>query len=302
MAEDKGEKKKPGIAERIFKWIGLGLLCLVIIAGLIFQAPPKVIALLFVILLACTALPKPFRKWFWLSVGVIVLALIIWVFLPDDNEGWRPFMLEEELAALEAKRAIPAEENAATIYNKLLENYDPSSTVLWPKSMDWELEKLTVARPWSSKEYPELAAWLKGQRDTIETLIEASEIDQCRFPIAGDLEQIKADPPRDFKEVTDFWWSLAFRRPYPMRRWGQLLICTANNDIAEGRVDSALERYIAAVRMGTHMQQQSPMMDILVGIKLEAEALEQIKAFLATGDATEARLELLQATVNHTEG
>jgi len=46
MPEEKKEKKKPAIIKRIFKWIGLGLLALLLVAGLVFQAPWKVITLL----------------------------------------------------------------------------------------------------------------------------------------------------------------------------------------------------------------------------------------------------------------
>ncbi|GAI53057.1 unnamed protein product, partial [marine sediment metagenome] len=88
MPKEEQEKKKPGIVRRIFKWIGLGLLTLLIILGLVFQAPWKVITLLLIVLAACRILPKPTVKWFWLSVGAVVIALIIWVFMPDDTEGW----------------------------------------------------------------------------------------------------------------------------------------------------------------------------------------------------------------------
>jgi hypothetical protein len=81
-------------------------------------------ALLVVFLLAHTVLPRPGLKWFWAGVGVVVIALIIWVFMPEDDTGWRPYTFDEELAALEAKRAIPDEENAARIYNELLGSYE----------------------------------------------------------------------------------------------------------------------------------------------------------------------------------
>jgi hypothetical protein len=209
MAEDKPEKRKPGMAKRIANWIGGGLLVLLFVAAVYFRAPWKVVVLWLAFVVNSTVVPKRISRWIWYSAAVLVIGLIVWVFLPGDNEGWRPFTLDEELAALEAKRAIPAEENAATIYNKLLKKYDPDVGLLWPESLDWELEELTVSQPWSSKDHPELATWLKSQRDTIETLIEASRKDRCRFPIAGDLEQLKANPPRDFDEVTAFWWSRA---------------------------------------------------------------------------------------------
>ncbi len=72
MAEEKAEKKA-GIVKRIFKWVGLGILAVLILVGLIFEAPGKVVGLLLIILAACTVLPKPAIKWFWAVVGVGVL-------------------------------------------------------------------------------------------------------------------------------------------------------------------------------------------------------------------------------------
>ena len=118
--EQQSKKKKPGIS----KWFVLTLLAILIILALIFQAPWKAITLLIVIFLASTVLPKPARRWFWFSVVAIVLILIIWVFLPDDTEGWHPFTFDEELAALEAKYTIHDSENAAIIYNELLKIYE----------------------------------------------------------------------------------------------------------------------------------------------------------------------------------
>ncbi len=69
MLEQKQDRNKQRIEKRIFKWIGLTLLVLLLITGLIFQAPLKVITLLVIILAACTVLPKPARKWFWIPAG-----------------------------------------------------------------------------------------------------------------------------------------------------------------------------------------------------------------------------------------
>ena len=171
------EKKKRGLCRQIFKWIGLGLLSLLIIAATFLHAPWKVITLLLIILAACTALPKPARKWFWLSAAAVVIALIIWVFLPDDTEGWRPYTFDEERAALEAKYAIPDDENAAMIYNQLLEDYNQAA--FEPDFPDPNLGYLTRSKPWLSKDYPQVAEWIKGHENTIAKLMEASKFEKC---------------------------------------------------------------------------------------------------------------------------
>jgi hypothetical protein len=274
--EQQTEKKKVSIIKRIFKWLSLGLLTVLLIASIIFQAPWKVITLFAVILLACTILPKPYRKYFWLSAAGVVIALIIWVFLPEEDEGWRPYTFDKELAALKAKYAIPDEENAAIIYNQLLEDYNEAT--FGPNFIDPNLEDLTRKEPWSSKDHPEIAQWLKQHGNTIAKLVEASKIEKCRFPIVTDSialgEHMKI---------------LA-----PMRRWAFLLTRAANNDLGEGRIDQALEKQIAVLQMGKHQCQQPLLIDFLVGAAIEALSTIHLNRFIVAGDATEEHLNLIE--------
>lgn len=276
MAEEKEEKKKLGIVKRIFKWIGLGLLTVLIILGLIFRAPWKVITLFAVIFLACTVLPKPYRKYFWLSVAAVVIALIIWVFLPEETEGWRPYTFDEGLAALEAKYTVPDEENAAIIYNQLLEDYNKAT--FEPNFLDPNLDDLTRKEIWSSQDYPKVAQWLKQHESTIATLLEASKKENCRFPIVANTVDL----------------SKQMDRLSPMRRWAYLLSRAANNDLGEGRIDQGLEKHIAVLQMAKHLCQQPLLIDFLVGAALEALSVDQLKRFTVTGDAIETHLNLIE--------
>ena len=280
MAEPKTKMKKPGIVSRIFKWIGLTLLALLLIAALIFQAPWKVITLLLIILLACTALPKPARKWFWLSAAAVVIALIIWVFLPDWGE-WKPYKynFDKELAALNDKYAIPDEQNAATIYNKLLENYDPNA--MRPDFLDFKLERSTRSEPWSSKDHPELAKWLQGHQDTITALMQASKIEKCIFPLHLDIVSS----------------GKTMERLSAMRQWVFLLRLAGNNDLAENSTDDALEKYITILQMAKHQYQQPTAVDMLVGIAAEAIALDRFKSFVVTGNAKEVHLRVIESAL-----
>ena len=310
MPEQKAEKKKPAIIKRILKWIGLGLLSVLIILGLIFQAPWKVIVLLLIILAACTQLPRPARKWFWLSAAAVIIALIIWVFLPDDNEGWRPYTFDKELAALEAKHTIPDSENAAIIYNELLlddkKYQEPpedeiiaelkekgeisvplddvnewlanrSYSTFFPEFWNEDLEDLTRYEPWESQEYPQVAVWLKERKYIIEKLLKASKFEKCRFPIA-------ADP-----------WSLSqSTRLAPMRRWAMLLIRAANNDLGDGRNNQAIEKNLAILQMAKHQYQHPMTIDLLVAMAIEAFATKQFNKFVVTGNATEEYLSVIE--------
>lgn len=278
-AEQKAEKKKSGIVKRIFKWISLGLLALLLIASIIFQAPWKVITLLVIILLACTVLPKTLRKWFWLSAGAVVIALITWVFLPEDNKCWRPYTFDEELAALEAKYAIPDSENAADIYDKLLEDYDPNA--VRPDCLDPNLDNLTRREPWSSRDYPELAKWLQEHQDTIAALMQVCRKDKCHFPIPAN----QADLSQTMKRLS------------PTRRWAFLLVRAANNDLGEDRIEQALEKQMAVLQMAKHQFQQSTVIEMLVGKAIEALALGQFKRFIVTDDAAEKHISVIEEAV-----
>ena len=276
MAEENQQKKKPGIVRRILKWIGLAVLILLLTVSIVFQASWKISALLLIILLACTALPKPARKWFWLCVGGVIIAMVIWVFLPDDNSDWRPFTFEDELAAIEAKRAIPDEENAAVIYNELLDNYDSNS--FFPDFWQVEIHGTIMPEPWLGKDHPKLAEWLKGHQGMVAKLLEASQKQKCRFSINAD--------PLSFDKTTN--------RLAPMRRLAKFLVYAGNNDIAEERIDQALEKYIAVLQIADHLNQQPASIYILVAMSLEALAIHTLNATVVDMPLTETQLKLIE--------
>ncbi len=278
MLEQKQDRNKQRIEKRILKWIGLGLLTLLLIAGLIFQAPLKVITLLAIILAACTILPKPARKWFWLSAGVVVIALIIWVFLPEEDEGWRPYTFVKELAELEAKYAIPDEENAALIYDELFETFDIDSN-----QPEFFIKSKPSSKdgPWLSKDHPKTAEWLKGHQKTIDTLIEISGMEKCRFLIPvgpASLAQYMKRLPK-------------------IRRITFLLISAANNDIAEGRIDAALEKYLCVIQMANHLYQQPVIISFLVGFAIEHMALERLNRFVIESQPSGKQLRLIANSI-----
>jgi YhcH/YjgK/YiaL family protein len=276
MTEEKQEKKKRGIVKRIFKWIGLGLLTALILGALVFDAPWKVIVLLLIILAAHTILPKGTVKWFWLSVAVVVVLLIIWVFLPDKNGNWQPYEynFDEELAAIEAKYVIPDELNAALLYDKLLEALDVDSNApeFFVKSRPSSRDE-----PWRSADHPETADWLKGHQKTIDALLEISRIEKCSFPIVATL----IDPEY-------------MKRSPKMRRWAFLLVSAANNDLAENRIKEGFQKNMALMQMGKHLYQQPSTTDWLVSIAIEAIGINQLKTFVVTEDAAEEYLSSIE--------
>ena len=240
----------------------MGLLTALILGALIFDAPWKVLTLLLIILAAHTILPKGTIKWFWLSFAAIVVVLIIWVFLPENNEGWRPYTFDKELAVLQAKYAVPDSENAALLYSKLFETLD----------IDSNAPEFFINEPWRSASYPETADWLKGHQQTIDTLLQISRIEKCQFPITAN--------PTERAE-----------RLIKMRRCAILLIISsADNDIAEGRTDTALEKCLCALQMAKHFYQQPAMIDFTVGAHIESLSLSRLNRFIMEDEPTEQQL------------
>jgi hypothetical protein len=273
--EQQSEKKKQVSCKRFFKYLGLGLLIFMLAVSIIFQAPWKVITILTVILACYTILPKKFRKWFWLSTAVIVIALVVWVFLPEDNKGWRPYIFEEEMAALEAKYAVPDEENAALLYDEIIEGpgIDSNAPDFFVRS-----KPSSKDGPWLSKDHPEMAQWLEGRQDTIGKLLQAAKKDKCIFlPIGIDY--------MDFGNPAD--------RFLKVRSYAFLLISAANNDIAEGRIDAGIEKVLCILRIADHMYQQPISTLFLKGFGLERLALIRLNKFIMESEPTTEQLRLI---------
>ncbi len=280
MAEQRLERKRLRAIGRVLRWISIGFLTLLLALMLIFQAPWKITVLLAVFLAGCTALPKPLRKWFRLPVGAVILLSIIWVFAPEDNEGWRPYTFDTELAAIEAKYAIPDEENAALAYDAIFKTLDIDSN---QPEFFLKSKPSSINEPWLSKDHPEMVEWLKGHQDTIAKLLQAARKEKCHFPI----------PP--------YSWNIGqhTERLSPMRKCAFLLVSAGNNDLGEGRIDAGLEKYVCVIRMANHLYQQPVAIDFVAASGLESLALTRLNRFVVEGGPTSEQLQLVSDSVGN---
>ena len=293
----KKQARKKSLFEKIIDGIGFAFLLLFIVALIILHAPWELIAVLVAMLLVSIIVPKSSKKWIGRAFVIILAIFIVWVFLPDDNQNWRPFIFDKELIETETARSIPADQNAATIYNHLLENHDPNS---FDKDfLSWRNKDLILSEFWHSEDYPEVASWLTENQQLVDQLMLAFKNNTCRFPIAGDVSTLKSKPPANFAEVQEFWEFLQEQRWSAMRHWGQLLIISANNNIANGQIDKALEKYIASLQLAKHLSQQPTDIDLLVAIVINLRAFEQINPFIVTGNATDEQLQLLDNSLQN---
>jgi hypothetical protein len=95
---------------------------------------------------------------------------------------------EQQLAAIEAARAIPDEQNAAVIYKRLFEDWTARNA-----SVDMEKRlgaEAIIFEPWSSEEYPEADAFLETEQRTMRLLREACEKRKCWFGLPANVNAL----------------------------------------------------------------------------------------------------------------
>ncbi len=170
--------------------------------------------------------------------------------------------LDERIAEFEAKRKIPDSENAAVIYNKLFENYDCNQLEL-AFTFSKRYPNLR-SKPWFRNDYPEVAEWLKNQQDIISELFKATKLEKCYFPYPFE--------PKSFSKY--------HRHNIILRNAAVTLTIAANNDIAEGRIEDAIEKDRCMLKISEHIRQQPMFVDYLAGIAFESLALIHLKRII----------------------
>jgi len=219
------------------------------------------------------------RRRTWLTAfAAIFLAIaggLLWTALSRRDSR----TADERLAEIEAARAVPDSENAAIIYNQLLQNPNATSILNdFPESPTGDVLGRVLREPWRDEDLPEVAAWVKKRQSVIDRLLEASRLEKCRFAISVDIT--------DTSEVD---------RAAPLRQWGYLLGLVANNDLADGRIDAAMVKWRCLLRMASQLHQQPTQIDHLMASALGRQALEPMARFIMAGDASEPRLQEIEA-------
>ncbi|HUW18389.1 MAG TPA: hypothetical protein VMW16_03730 [Sedimentisphaerales bacterium] len=211
----------------------------------------------------------------WAGVTLLVAAAVLALLWLSDRLTLQS--AEQQLAAIEAARAIPDSENAAVIYNEVLANTDLVSGQPSFLGMDG------MRGPWLSEDHPEAAEWLQAHQSQISRIVEASRKQKCRFPIP--IETAGRTQEMNLLQA--------------VRQWAQLLVSAANNDMADGRTDAALQKYLCLIRMGAHFREQPDMTKLLVGTAIEALALGHLKRLILQADVSNEDLAMIQAAVSN---
>lgn len=223
---------------------------------------------------------KQTKKFLVLIVVIVVIAstvlfsLIFWSIKQDKT-------VDEQLADIEAARAIPEAENAATIYNELLA--DPNADSLFdimPDFLDDQTWNQTMTEPWLSKDHPKLAALIKEHQYVIDKLLEAGSFEECRYPIDIDImqqSQLMMDMIPD------------------MRQWAFLLSFAANNNLAEGQINAAITKWRCILQMGNHLRQQPMLIYHLAAQAIDRIAFVPMARFIVEENAVEIYLKKIEA-------
>lgn len=214
------------------------------------------------------------RVWLAAMMVALIPGTICGLLLLRDQ---RP--ADERLADIEAARAIPEAENAAIIYNELLQNSRATSlSDSRPDSVSGSVFDQRLNEPWLAEDHPELAGWIRENQHIIRKLLHASTLEKCRFPISID--------------ITD---TIRMQRLAPTRQWAFLLTFAANNDLAEGRPDGAMAKWRCIIQLGNHMRQQPILTDHLVANGISRFALKSMARFVVAGDPSARHLQEIEA-------
>jgi hypothetical protein len=245
------------------RWLSIILFSLLFFIGIYFKLPPKVLACIAVIPVVGIFVPKKIQPWVWGTLTVLLMSVWGWVHLPEQGSSqWRPYQYDGELAKIERAYLPDGIENAADRYEQVFDTY--GEAIFFFAFNDEHMRQSTLAGPWSPEAYPALSAWISGFDSAIDQLIEASQMDLCRFAIPSDLASMEPQLQR----INQF------------KGWAQLLIRSANRDLSTGRGRHAFEKLMTIPRMAQHLYQQQTLFDQAAGFHVELMGARALGAFM----------------------
>lgn len=202
-------------------------------------------------------------SFFWGGmIALIILIAGIMLIWPESNNTWSPYQFDDELASIEAKRAIPDQDNAAIRYKSLFAAIDINDCPGSLLQKDGHIRNEFSEQPWKGSDYPEVSQWLDSHAETLDELLSISNMEKCRWAIEADI----------FDEYTV---------PYkPFRYCTQLIIIAGNRDLGEGRYKNAQEKSLCLLGMARQMYQQANKVAFMIGFDPERQAIRILKYIL----------------------
>ncbi len=204
------------------------------------------------------------------ALFIVLLFAILVIFSITKSSS-----VNKRITAYEAARQIPDTENAAIIYERLLN--DSNFTNIFENDVFKQMTKGgNFSRPWKSSDFLEEAGFIEKNKIFFSQLQEAAKREKCVFKIPVDIKQPVSDDLSQF------------------RNWAQFLRFSANNDIAEGRFDEAMEKNRLIIKLSDHIQRQPITTYFLVGVAIEAISLQCMKNTIMEPNLTEQQLQTIE--------
>jgi hypothetical protein len=125
-------------------------------------------------------------------------------------------------------------------------------------------------RPWTPKQYPEIAAWLKANEKPLAVVIEATRRSHYFSPLV---------PADTNKEMSGLIGALS-RGIYQCRQFADVLAARAMLQVGQGRSTDAWQDLLACHRLGRLVARGGILIEALVGIAMDIVAGKADLAFL----------------------
>ncbi len=229
-----------------FRWVFIVLFAVILLGGLYFRAPWKILVLDALLLALLTVVPRKKRKYGWAMIGCAVLAVTVWIFLPEKDAGdWKPYTLEKEIEAFNATYTVPDEENAAIVYNRLFEEIKQNC-------QSGKISKNRFA-PSSGLDENKIKDWLSTNKQMVFNALKvASQKSKCYWLMNSDGDSV------------NYTYMSALK--YTMR----FLIDEISYDIEHQNSQAAIEKLSWGFLCARHLNQQADVTYYLVGTAIEA--------------------------------
>jgi len=205
------------------------------------------------------------RLCFVVISGILVVTAALICSYPNSQS------IDEQLAAIEAARAIPDSKNAAILYDQLLQN--PNASINDQSELLGQDVVVTRNQTWIESDYPKLAVWIKDHQWLTNELVRITQLEKCRFPLIVEPYRI-----------------IQVKRLSTMRKWAFFLCQAANYDIGEGRIDDAITKWQCLIQIGKHLSQQSQLIEYVTGTGIESMGIMRTTRFLAECNVSEEQL------------
>lgn len=272
--ENKPKKTTGHIIRGIIRWFFIVALGLLLAVGLWFQAPWKILIILAIVLASLTIVPKILRKWVWLGFAVAVAAVIVWIFIPEKDAGqWKPYTLDKEIAAFNAKYAIPDEDNAAVLYTAVMKNQN------WDEICS-QLDKLGYRDPncvehWSDEDGRKLAELVLPLEPDLNAIREAAKNSKCRFEVHPTVLGLDGDMDR----LRIF------------RRWASILkTISSHNCPLQDQIDTD----ITLLQMSKHLSDQPTLLNLLSGLAIAGTGQNQLEKNIMDAAVSSQQLDAIE--------